>query len=400
MDIFQALANGNLNAIKESIAKNKQVLVHIDTHGNSPLHLAIANNLALPTQILIAAGAPLDLQNNVTGSSPLILAVEQGALTTAQMLIDAGADPNIQNNKGETALHITAKKGNPEICKILLDGGANPDIQEINGSTSLIIAAMQSNPDIARTLLAKKANPDIQNKNGQTALHMSAFTLNHELIDILIKAHANPNIKNADGRFASSLAGTEYCRSLISHYSQGWAPSPREPFTPRPQKETPKPEGTASQTFKYLDRLDQILNRHKADAPKDTDGKPRTPGEAASTADVSPSWTFMPPYMLAKSTTLGDVGYRLTEVFNFETRQYISAMQNTLTGYESGTQRSFDEMSDKTLLSQALNEFSKAGGTTDPNVISTGFRARHKETLLTPAVKPASSTPPSQGKGA
>lgn len=106
---------------------------------NSPeidIHSAvISNNVELIRQH-IKAGTNLNEKDPYGGSSPLISAAVFGKTEIAQILIEAGADINIQNNEGSTALHSAAFFCRPEIVKMLLDKGVDKTIKNKYGSTA------------------------------------------------------------------------------------------------------------------------------------------------------------------------------------------------------------------------------------------------------------------------
>lgn len=88
----------------------------------------LTNNLEAVRQHL-STKSELNQKDAFTGSTPLISSATFNRPIAAQLLIDAGADLNIQNNDGATALHSAAFFGRIEIVQLLLDAKADKTIK-------------------------------------------------------------------------------------------------------------------------------------------------------------------------------------------------------------------------------------------------------------------------------
>jgi cytohesin len=76
-----------------------------DTNGGTPLHWALAGDVANPSSVwvLLELGAnPNALDNG--GSSPLHYAISEHCVTCVELLLASGANPVIANHSGETPL--------------------------------------------------------------------------------------------------------------------------------------------------------------------------------------------------------------------------------------------------------------------------------------------------------
>lgn len=101
-----------------------------DKKGIPVLCIAAREHNQAMVDLLIDAGADVNLRSEDRGNTALMDAVAGGFPEIAEDLIEAGTDVNIQSRDGQTALVIAVGKGDVELCKKLLDAGANPDIED------------------------------------------------------------------------------------------------------------------------------------------------------------------------------------------------------------------------------------------------------------------------------
>lgn len=155
----------------------------VDSDGNTPLHIAVAEHSSDETlQALLTARYPVNNRNR-TGSTALVLAVKGGQESLARILLASGADPYASDNSGECAvsialvgmqrfvpviaefaadktdtigdgiLHYAARMGDAETVNRLLN---LPRIdraeKNIAGETAYDIAIRWQRPDIAKLL--------------------------------------------------------------------------------------------------------------------------------------------------------------------------------------------------------------------------------------------------------
>ena len=83
----------------------------------------------------IAAQSDINAKDPMSGSTPLITAASFGKIKITEMLIEAGADLELKNNDGATALHCAAFFGRVEIVQLLLDAQADPNARNNFGAT-------------------------------------------------------------------------------------------------------------------------------------------------------------------------------------------------------------------------------------------------------------------------
>ena len=131
---------------------------------------------------LIVLGANLDWQDEVYNMTMLHKAAWFGRVEIVQMLIDAGADLDIQNIFGKTILYVAVEGNYPEISQMLIDAGANLDIQDKWDQTALHWAVGNVSYETARILVYAGARRDIKNEDGDTPYDLAKT---QELKDLL-----------------------------------------------------------------------------------------------------------------------------------------------------------------------------------------------------------------------
>ena len=114
VDIWQAAAAGNIEALKQ----------HLE------------------------AGTHVDAKDSPGGSTPLIVAAAFGQVETVEFLIDKGANVRATSNDGGTALHGAAFFCRTEIVNLLLDRDAVVDARNARGETPLVSVAGEWSPEL------------------------------------------------------------------------------------------------------------------------------------------------------------------------------------------------------------------------------------------------------------
>lgn len=135
--------------------------------------------------------------------------------------------PKDRNERGETALHICAKKGDLEGAKKLLEQSVDPNTTDFAGECSA--AAMDGNfqfqnyfsilgwtplheasnhghHHLAQLLIKHGANINAAGPDDITPLHDAAICGSQKLVKLLIDKGADVNFKNKKGKTAQEIA--------------------------------------------------------------------------------------------------------------------------------------------------------------------------------------------------
>ena len=205
---------------------------------SSPVLVAVQNGHYRIADLLVAAGADLNKQND-RGWSPLYLAVKHRTVETGtipvpnidqampfvKVLLAKGVNVNVRSKAnteirngqratwlaedGATPFLRAALCGDIEIMKMLLSAGADPNIATTDGTTPLMAAAGVGYSDgfihdiseettiqAMKLILDLGANPNTQNKKGMTALHGAAHKANLAEIQLLVDRGGDLGIKD------------------------------------------------------------------------------------------------------------------------------------------------------------------------------------------------------------
>jgi ankyrin repeat protein len=109
---------------------------HRNNGGKTALYLSLTGSLEI-TKILLDKGATVDIPNNF-GVTPLMFYAHLSGIDRIDLLLAAGADVDWQDNSGNTALIIAVKaRKTKKTVQKLLNAGATIGIQNKKGQTAM-----------------------------------------------------------------------------------------------------------------------------------------------------------------------------------------------------------------------------------------------------------------------
>ena len=120
---------------------------------------------------LVAGTAQADTTDVVKDN--ILEAIQNIDIVSLNVLLAEGADINAADEKGNTALMLASRIGNPRIVKIIL--AHNPDLNRQNnkGYTALMIASEQGQAHIVEELLKQDVDTTLKNMDGFTAAELA-----------------------------------------------------------------------------------------------------------------------------------------------------------------------------------------------------------------------------------
>jgi len=137
--LHQAAWYGHLQAAKHLINHNANVNQE-NNDRDTPLHFAAYCGKSEVIKLLLENGGNANAANK-DKNTPLRLVIIMGHLNCVQVLVDFCKDKetcvNAVNNSNETALHIAAYHGMPEVLKLFLENGGNANAANKDKDTAL-----------------------------------------------------------------------------------------------------------------------------------------------------------------------------------------------------------------------------------------------------------------------
>jgi ankyrin repeat protein len=204
--LIEASKDGKIEVVKSLIDTGVDINT-TNSNGFTSLILASERCHTEIIELLVKAGADVNLKDGRYGSTALIFATYHDCEEIVKLLIKAKSDTNIVNEDGNSALIMASKYKFTNIVKILINAGANVNAKDAqNGNTALIYASDNSFEENVKLLIKEKSDINLVNKDGNSALMVASTNGFIEIVKILLNSKADINIKNDDGKTALSLA--------------------------------------------------------------------------------------------------------------------------------------------------------------------------------------------------
>lgn len=350
---LKAAARGDMETLQSYLASKhaREYLKVTDRNGDYALHIAVRHGKNAVIDALLAAGADIEGKNN-SGYTPLAVAASSGGrIDTLRRLIAANADVNAELHGGSTALSMASARssgvavdillaakadpdrdkpllnavryGRTDIIKKLIEAGAKTDLQDSDGHGLLHLAAQQGAEETARLLLEKGLEIDERDRqHGYTPLQWAVYYNRMQMVEFLLEQGADAHIKNNRGQTALQLARD-----------------------------------------RNNDAIAYLLEQRE---------KPVRPGyDMPETAEAATeTWLRMGDAKVAQVGIYPALERKLTEIFNFESRERIVISENLRTGAENmAAPQSFDTI-EEAALQKAAAAYRNLGGTVDDTQIT------------------------------
>ncbi|CAN0103544.1 unnamed protein product, partial [Hapterophycus canaliculatus] len=128
------------------------------------------------------------LKSNSKGWKALHFACHSGHNESVEWLLSLEAcDPCVRTTKGETALHLSALRGDERVCQTLIDGGCTPEAVTREGKTALHLAAERGHLTVTRLLVVGAGlSPSTPDGGGASAAAL-ALAGNHKSVVRLLQ---------------------------------------------------------------------------------------------------------------------------------------------------------------------------------------------------------------------
>ena len=143
------------------------------------------------------------------GQTDLHIAARRNLPVLALSLLNQGAAVDAKSNNGWTPLHWAAFIDGSSVAQVLLSNGAAVDAKSNNGWTPLHRAAYKDGSSVAQVLLSNGAAVDAKSNNGWTPLHWAAFIDGSSVAQVLLSNGAAVDAKTNDGSTPLQLAESQ-----------------------------------------------------------------------------------------------------------------------------------------------------------------------------------------------
>ena len=153
----------------------------VDQNGNTLLILA-AREENVDTVKALLGFRPRVSYRNPAGDSALMLTALRGNETLLNILLDAGAQVN---HDGWTALHYAAFEGHLAVVNRLIEAGADIKVLTPNQANALMLAARNGHIDVVRRLLKTDIDLYQRTDQGADAVAWALASGNTDIADLI-----------------------------------------------------------------------------------------------------------------------------------------------------------------------------------------------------------------------
>lgn len=117
----------------------------LDSKGIPLLSHAVRSQFPEIVDMLLDAGADINVLSGDRGYSPLMDAVQKSDVAMVELLLRRGANTELISKDGQTALILCAGRGDVQMAKILIANGSNPSVSDHLGMSAIKYANLFKN---------------------------------------------------------------------------------------------------------------------------------------------------------------------------------------------------------------------------------------------------------------
>ena len=161
--ILQVAAKEGHEAVVRLLLREGLKVSHRDDYDGNALHAAVLGNQKAIAELLIKAGADVNLQGGNFGSALQAAAATHGMDPIVKLLLEKGANVNLRGGKYGTALIAAASIDNVAAIRLLLN--ANVDVNAPVGSYGTALIAAVANESLAAVLILLEGGADVNNSD-------------------------------------------------------------------------------------------------------------------------------------------------------------------------------------------------------------------------------------------
>jgi ankyrin repeat protein len=184
-----------------------------DNEDNTPLHCIGSRTVLEHIQLLVRAGASLDVQNK-EGCTPLGIALRNSNDTVASYLIERRTNVNLASQTYGAPLHLACQNSPVAMVRRLVEAGADVDLAVQGAPGTPLQAAVlrrgifdEEAKEIIRYLI-NEAGADVNRTGGTygTVLAVAALQGSSTIVSFLLEKGADSGLADGMGRFPLHMA--------------------------------------------------------------------------------------------------------------------------------------------------------------------------------------------------
>ncbi|XP_055259307.1 ankyrin repeat domain-containing protein 35 [Moschus berezovskii] len=251
--LLEAVQRGDVGRVAALASRKSARPTKLDSHGQSPFHLAASKGLTECLTILLANGADINSKNE-DGSTALHLATISCQPQCVKVLLQHGANEDAVDAENRSPLHWAASSGCASSVLLLCDHEAFLDVLDNDGRTPLMIASLGGHAAICSQLLQRGARVNVTDKNDKSALILACEKGSAEVAELLLSHGADAGAVDSMGHDALHYALCTQDRTLwrllrqalnrqgrggqgpVQHLDSAFQASPSEPEVGAPPK--------------------------------------------------------------------------------------------------------------------------------------------------------------------
>lgn len=208
--LIAAVKKGDHVEVQRQIESDNADPNTLDDDKNSALHWAVfypfSHSHMKILQILVDAGAELNMANESEGQSPLHWAAIAGNSSAATYLLEHGADLHQEDKRGYNALQHAAQYNEALLCYYFIQKGIYVDATDHEGHTALHWASYLGHDRLIRLLVNCRASINQQDNQGYTPLHWASIKGQNMATRVLLEMGADATILDKQGCTADEVS--------------------------------------------------------------------------------------------------------------------------------------------------------------------------------------------------
>ncbi|XP_069695751.1 fibronectin type 3 and ankyrin repeat domains protein 1-like isoform X2 [Periplaneta americana] len=216
VNLYRAIQYGQPKTAKKILASRYGAVEILNPMGMSPLMQAAARGDPQMVNLMLSAGADVNVTSVGSGRTALMIACFRGDTDIARQLRERGARWDIRDRSGCTALHYAVDGSQTETLDLALEEGADIEARDVEEWTPLMRGVvLESAVPILKKLLESGAKFDCVDRHGQTCLMQAVLSGRQDVVKLLVDSGADLTPSNVYHNTALDMARARDLKEII-----------------------------------------------------------------------------------------------------------------------------------------------------------------------------------------